>query len=460
MKPPSQGRDGDTPLVLVVEDDEIMRLSLLDRLRIVDIPALSAGSLAEARQILGRGQADILVTDIRLPDGTGRELFHDVLRRTPRMPVILATAYGSVAEAVELVKAGAADYLTKPFSMDAFIAQVQRAIDRVMVDRDAQQIVDDSGVARRAGSGVLGPSPAMRSIERLVARIAEVDSSVLISGESGVGKEVIANLIHRNSRRASAPFIKINCAAIPANLVESELFGHEKGAFTGAERRHIGRFEQAQGGTLLLDEIAEISLDIQVKLLRVLQERALERVGGRETIDLDIRLLAATQVDLQQAIELGRFRPDLFWRLNVIHISVPPLRDRAEDIPFLAQRFVRHFAAAMSKAVDGIEASAEAQLLTHPFPGNVRELKNLIERAVALCEGRQIAESDLLLDGSGDEAADGDGGSLREAVERTERNVILQALTRCQWHVAEAAQALGISRKNLWEKMRRYDIRR
>ncbi len=440
--------------VLLIEDDAIMRVSLEERLRLEGISAIAVETLAAARRELARGQVDLVVTDIRLPDGTGRDLFHEVSAAYPGLPVIVMTAFGSVADAVELVKAGAVDYLTKPFKMDAFVTNVRRMLGNLAERREAVSV---------AGSGMLGRSIAMRAVERLVARIAPLDSSVLITGESGVGKEVVANLIHYASARADKPFVKINCAAIPFNLVESELFGHEKGAFTGADRRRLGRFEQAQGGTIFLDEIAEIPAETQVKLLRVIQERLVERVGGSQSIPLDVRILAATQVDLQQSIEAGKFRSDLFWRLNVIHLDIPPLRERREDVPLLARRFIEMQAKAMGKRVWGLSAEAERRLLQLPFAGNVRELKNLIERAVALCDGTRIEVHDLFLtplDYSERSASLAEFPSLKEAVEETEQETIRKTLSRCGGAVGLAAEQLGISRKCLWEKMRRYGIGR
>lgn len=440
--------------VLLIEDDAIMRVSLEERLRLEGISATAVETLAAARRELARGQVDLVVTDIRLPDGTGRDLFHEVSAAYPGLPVIVMTAFGSVADAVELVKAGAVDYLTKPFKMDAFVTNVRRMLGNLAERREAVSV---------AGSGMLGRSIAMRAVERLVARIAPLDSSVLITGESGVGKEVVANLIHHASARADKPFVKINCAAIPFNLVESELFGHEKGAFTGADRRRLGRFEQAQGGTIFLDEIAEIPAETQVKLLRVIQERLVERVGGSQSIPLDVRILAATQVDLQQSIEAGKFRSDLFWRLNVIHLDIPPLRERREDVPLLARRFIEMQAKAMGKRVWGLSAEAERRLLQLPFAGNVRELKNLIERAVALCDGTRIEVHDLFLtplDYSERSASLAEFPSLKEAVEETEQETIRKTLSRCGGAVGLAAEQLGISRKCLWEKMRRYGIGR
>ncbi len=455
----STGQTGDAARVLLVEDDEIMRLSLDDRLRLEGIPVTSVPDLAQARRELASNGPDLVVSDVRLPDGSGATLFEDVCRHHPGTPVILITAYVSVPEAVALIKAGAVDYITKPFDIETFVALVKRTLSRLS-DTHRAELTGADGGTFRAGTGVLGRSPAMRRIEQVVACLKHVASSVLITGESGVGKEVVARFIHHNSSRADGPFVAVNCAAIPINLVESELFGHERGAFTGADRRRIGRFEQAEGGTLFLDEIAEIPPEVQVKLLRVLQERKIERVGGTASIDLDVRVLAATQVDLAGALAEHRFRADLYWRLNVIHIDIPPLRERSEDILYLSRNFVAEHAQAMEKDVKGLSARAEACLLGMPFPGNVRELKNLLERAVALCAGNQIEEHDLYILES--EATDRPAGplSLKEAVKESESAAIRSALVHSDGSVTKAAEALDISRKNLWEKMKRYGIKR
>jgi DNA-binding NtrC family response regulator len=447
--------------VLIVEDEEIMRLSLEDRLRLEGIPVRAASDFAGAHDQLAKGDVDMVITDIRLPDGSGAGLFDDISRHYPGTPVILMTAYGEVTDAVELVKAGAADYLTKPFDMKLFITKVRRNLSRIADARLSAEFLGPGGQAFRPGSGVLGKSPPMRRIERLVARLATADSSVLITGESGAGKEVVATLIHQNSGRAPGPFITVNCAALPASLVESELFGHEKGAFTGATHRHIGRFEQARVGTIFLDEIAEIPAEIQVKLLRVLQEHIIERVGGEKSIPLNVRVIAATQVDLDEAVKDGRFRSDLFWRLNVIHIHIPPLRERREDILYLSRQFVQRQASEMASPVKGLSADAEARLLAMSFPGNVRELKNILERAVALSDGPRIVARDLeILDDEGADAGDWPdrATTLKQSIEAAERTAILDALARNDWVIHKTAATLDISRKSLWEKMKRHAI--
>jgi DNA-binding NtrC family response regulator len=441
--------------VLLVEDDEIMRLSLEDRLRLEGIPVYAAHSIASAKRELEKGGVDLVVTDIRLPDGNGIELFDDISSRFPGLPVILMTAYSDVSDAVALVKAGALDYLTKPFDIREFIKLVEHHLSCIA---DNCLALDGSGEhdSFKPGSGYLGKSTAMRKIERLVARLVESDSSVLLTGESGVGKEVVATLIHNNSLRSQGPMIKVNCAALSSSLIESELFGHEKGAFTGATQQRIGRFEQAQGGTIFLDEIAEVSPDIQVKLLRVLQEREIERVGGSESISLDVRVIAATQVVLADSIKKHEFRSDLYWRLNVIHIEIPPLRERREDIIYLARLFVRELAKKSGNSIKGLSKEAEIQLQSMSYPGNVRELKNMIERAVALCDGHWISTSDLLtLDSN---THDFSATTLRQSIEEAERQAINKALIENSGVINQAADSLGISRKSLWEKMKRYGI--
>ena len=441
--------------VLLVEDDEIMRLSLEDRLRLENIPVQAVADLSGARKELEKGEIDLVVTDIRLPDGTGIELFSDISNRFPGIPVILMTAFGDVSDAVTLVQAGALDYLTKPFDIRDFIGKIERHLSRIA---DAQLTLDSTAgeTSFKAGSGRLGKSPVMRRVEKLVARLRESDSSVLITGESGVGKEVVASLIHHNSMRKHRPMVKVNCAALSPTLIESELFGHEKGAFTGAVKQRIGRFEQAQGGTIFLDEIAEVSPEIQVKLLRVLQEREIERVGGVEPITLDVRVIAATQVDLDESIKNHEFRSDLYWRLNVIHMSIPPLQERREDIVYLARLFVADQATRTGSTIKGLSRDAEFQLQSMSFPGNVRELRNIIERAVALCDAPWISPAELLLED--EDREDVSTSTLRESIEEAERKAILKALVENDHKINQAAAALGISRKNLWEKMKRYNI--
>ena len=456
----SEREDDADSYILLVEDDEFMRLSLEDRLRLEEISFRTACNIADAYGQLEKGDIDLVVTDIRLPDGSGADLFRYVTQHFPGTPVILMTAYGDVADAVTLVKAGAVEYLTKPFDLVEFIDKLRRQLSRVA---DAHLFTDAAGVSNttfKPGSGFLGKNPEMRKIERLVARLYDSDSSVLITGESGVGKEVIASMIHNNNHRRSGPIVRVNCAALSPGLVESELFGHEKGSFTGALKKRIGRFEQAHGGTIFLDEIAEISQDIQVKLIRVLQERVIERVGGQEPIPLDVRVIAATQVDLEDAVEKGEFRSDLYWRINVIRIHVPPLRERKEDILYLARKFVQEFAIEAENPVTGMTKEAESLLVSMAFRGNVRELRNTMERAVVLSAGPLIGEDDLAPLGVSKlpDHQEAPTATLKESMQTAEHMAILRALSDSNRVIHRAADMLGISRKNLWEKMKRYGI--
>lgn len=447
--------------VLLVEDDEIMRLSLEDRLNLEGIPTRAVGNITSAKKEMENGDIDLVVTDIRLPDGTGIELFEHISQYFPGIPVLLMTAYGDVSDAVALVKSGALDYLTKPFDINDFILKVKRHLSRIV---DSHLIMNNSSTIKtpfKPGSGYLGKSTAMRRIERLVARLKDSDSSVLITGESGVGKEVVANLIHSNSPRAQGPMIKVNCAALSPTLIESELFGHEKGAFTGATQQHIGRFEQAHGGTIFLDEIAEVSPEIQIKLLRVLQEREIDRVGSVKPIPVDVRVIAATQVILKDAIKNNTFRSDLYWRLNVIHIEIPPLRQRKEDITYLARLFVNEFSEKSGGKIKGLSKEAELLLQSIPFTGNVRELKNMMERAVALSDGSWLREIDLYtMEPDNSNNSDNSITTLKESIAKAECRAINKALIDNSGKINKASDALGISRKSLWEKMKRYGIER
>jgi two-component system response regulator AtoC len=452
----SGSKDFSEHCLLLVEDDEIMRMSLEDRLKLEGICVRAVGDVTSARNELQKGNIDLVVTDIRLPDGTGIDLYADMSRHFPGVPVIFMTAYGDISDAVSLIKSGAIDYLTKPFSMDEFIDKIKRHLTRI-ADTSLTLSNTGSGDNRfKPGTGRLGKSPAMRNIERLVARISESDSSILITGESGVGKEVVATLIHNNSLRSRNTMVKVNCAALPSSLIESELFGHEKGAFTGAMQQRIGRFEQAQKGTIFLDEVAEVSPDIQVKLLRVLQEREIERVGGVDSIPLDIRVIAATQVVLEEAIEKNEFRSDLYWRLNVINIDIPPLRERREDILYLSNLFIKELNKTTGSSIKGLSKDAELQLLSMPFSGNVRELKNIIERAIILCDGPWIGASDLPT--LGNNIYDSSKMTLRQSIEDAERKAIREALAKNSGLINQTSDSLGISRKSLWEKMKRYGI--
>ena len=448
------------PRVLIVDDDQIIRVTLEDRLQMDGFQTTTAADFATARKLLAERCFDIVATDIRLPDGDGRDLFEAVCRIHPGTPVILMTGFISVEDAVALTKAGAADYLTKPFDLDEFVAKAQRAVER-MSDLRAAPLEGPDGTMALPGTGVLGRSPALHRIEEIAARIRDVDSTVLVTGESGVGKEVVARFIHRNSARAGGPFVPVNLAGLPGQLVAGDLFGVEKGAFPGADERRAGKFEQAQGGTLFLDEIAEVPPETQLMLLRVLQERRVEPLGGGRPVELDVRVIAASQADLEEEVAAGRFRTDLFWRLNVLRFEVPPLRERPEDILFLARRFVAEHAARVHRHVVGLSAAAEDHLLRFPFPGNVRQLRNMVERAVVMAAGPRIQDFELFAEEQPlkpEEPAPDLPLNLKANVESAERAAIERALSEAGGVLHLAAEHLGVSRKTLWEKMRRYHI--
>lgn len=438
--------------VLIVEDDDIIRFSVEDRLRLSGIPAVSSSDITGAIYHLSQGGIDLVITDIRLPDGSGRDLFAKIARHHPGLPVVLMTAFGSVADAVDLIKAGALDYIEKPFDMDVFLAKLKRVLGDILASRDATELIGQDGAAVHLGSGLLGRNPAMQRIERLVARVKDVDSPIIITGESGVGKEVLAGLLHRNSRRRSGPYVRINCAAIAPSRFEAELFGQPEGGTWRA-----GRFEQAHHGTLFLDEVGAVPLDLQERLTRALQDGVIDRAG--EIVPVDVRVIAASQQDLTEAMNQGRFLPDLYWCLEVIHIRVPALRDRPEDILFFARQFLQDFAAKSRKSINGLTENAEHWLCDRAWPGNLWELRNVLARAVTLAAGTRIDRGDLLPVGEDDLphriTAD---ATLRAAVEEAEQGAIRAALARHHWAIGRAAESLGISRKGLWEKMRRYGI--
>lgn len=444
--------DFESMKVLVVEDDDLIRLSVEDRLRLSGIPVVAASDIGGAIYHLSQGGIDLVITDIRLPDGSGRDLFAKITRHHPGLPVVLMTAFGTVADAVELIKAGALDYIEKPFDMEVFLVKLKRILGDILAARDTTELIGHDGTSVRPGSGFLGRNPAMHRIERLVARIKDVDSPIIITGESGVGKEVLAGVLHRNSRRRLGPYVRVNCAAISPPRFESELFGQAEGASWKP-----GRFEQAHGGTLFLDEVGAVPMDLQERLVRVLQDSAIDRNGDRAMID--VRVIVASQQNLTEAMNQGRFLPDLYWSLEVIHIRVPPLRERTEDVVFFARLFLQEFAGKFRKTINGLTESAEQWLVGQTWQGNLWELRNVLARAVALAAGTRIDRCDLLPVGDEDSPPSSPTeATLRTTVEEAEQGAIRAALARHHWAIGRAAEALGISRKGLWEKMRRYGI--
>ncbi|WP_371133083.1 sigma-54-dependent transcriptional regulator [Humidesulfovibrio sp.] len=402
---------------------------------------------------------DLILMDVRMAGLSGIEALKEIKAYNPAIPILIMTAYSNVESAVEAIKAGAYDYLTKPLDFDDLKLTLERALDHTSL-RDENKALRVTLAASFDPGGIIGSSPPMRQLLDMLSTIAPSEATVLITGESGTGKELIAKALHANSSRKNGPYVAVNCAALTETLLESELFGHEKGAFTGAERRRDGRFQMADKGTIFLDEIGEISMTMQVKLLRAIQEREVQRVGGDHAIKVDVRILAATNRDLMHEVELGRFRQDLYYRLNVVTLSLPPLRDRVEDIPLLATHFLKKFASKNGKQVKGFTPEAMDRLLKYPWPGNVRELENGVERAVVLLAGEYIREQDLpsaiALSGAGASPA---GVNIQDmTLDEIERVAILDALEGAGGNKSETARKLGITRKTLHAKLQRYGV--
>jgi DNA-binding NtrC family response regulator len=442
-------------LVLVVDDDpgvrESFRLILEDDYRL-----LEAAEGSEALDLVRRRPVDLVLLDLRLPGSDGLEILERIKAIDDQIEVILVTAAQSVRTAVAAIKLGAFDYVTKPFEEEELLALVRRAVERRALDREVVYL--RSELEREHDfDELVGESPAMRQLAQLVTSVARSPLTVLVTGESGTGKELVARALHGQGARRQGPFVPVNVAAIAETLIESDLFGHEKGAFTGATARKVGRFELAQGGTLFLDEIASLRVDLQAKILRVLQEREIERVGGTRRIPIDVRVVAASNTDLRRAVRAGTFREDLFYRLNVVEIAVPPLRDRRQDIPLLVDHFIRKYDRRFHRRVERMSPQALEVLLGHRWPGNVRELQNLVERCVALVDGPTIEVEhlplDLVLPADGGVAGEDALGPLRQAREQFERQVVLRVLARVGGNQTQAARILGLHRNSLRAKL-------
>lgn len=428
--------------IALVEDDPIMGESLNEFLELEGCRVAWWRSGQEALAGFARLEPDLVICDIRLPDMSGEEVFRKVATDAEAPPFLFMTAYGQIDQAVALIRAGGGDYVTKPFELDDLIARARRLVMR-----------------RPTSTGVLGVSQAMRRLETLISRVAHRSTPVLLTGETGVGKEICARHLHAISHGTAQPFIAVNCAAIPDNLLESEVFGHEKGAFTGAASRHLGYAERARSGTLFLDEVAELPLVLQAKLLRLLDERSFYRMGGEVPVPFQARIVCATHRDLAAEVAAGRFREDLFYRINVVMLHVPPLRDRPGDIRLLLSRFFAEMAPAANPALHGISTLTEDAALNHRWPGNVRELRNRLERAVTLATGEWLMPGDLFPESARQERpAEGNARSLATARDAAERQQIERALRETRGQIGEAAKRLGISRTTLWERMRRYSI--
>ncbi|MEW6275645.1 MAG: sigma-54 dependent transcriptional regulator [Bacillota bacterium] len=447
-------------LILVIDDEASVREALTDVLTDHGYRVECAASGGEGLEKIEALNPDAALLDIRMPDIDGIKVLELVKRRGERTPVILITAYGSTQTTIEAMKLGAFDYLMKPLKIHDLLEVVKKAVEvKELIDRARA----GENIADVDADAMIGLSPIMQNVYKIIGRVTNTNATVLIRGESGTGKELVARAIHYNSVRKDRPFIKINCASIPESLLESELFGHEKGAFTGAVAAKPGKFELAHKGTIFLDEIGEISLSTQTKLLRVLQEREFERVGGTETIKVDARIIAATNKDLEKSIESGHFREDLYYRLNVVEIVLPPLRERKEDIPALLSHIIKGCGAEYKKAIRGFSEEAMEILMNYDWPGNIRELKNVCERAVLMSTGPVLGVEVLPLTLRKksrrlswlDEIP---GGSLKEIVQEVEREIILRALEEHNWNRSAAAQALKMNRSSFYAKLKELGI--
>ena len=444
--------------ILVVDDEPTARLGLEKLLRRKGYSVQAEVDGEAALQAAAEFAPDVVVTDLKMPRMDGIELLKQLRAQDREVPVIVATAFGEVQSAVAAMRAGADDYLTKPLEIDELILAIERAMERRALRSEAENLRRQ--LREHDGSGLqsmLGASAPMQNVYQTAQQVAGSRATVLITGESGTGKGELARTIHALSPRAMAPFVTLHCAALAENLLETELFGHEKGSFTGADRKRVGRFEQAQGGTVFLDEIGEISPAIQVKLLRVLQERAFERVGSSETIKVDVRLMAATNRDLARAVREGKFREDLYYRLNVVHIEVPPLRLRGRDSLMLAEHFLKRFVEENHARIKGFTERARHKILQHRWPGNVRELENAMERAVVMCKGNMIDVDHLPFEGAPDVQ-----GGVRipgSTMAEIERHAILSTVDAVEGSTSRAAEILDLSVRTIQYRMHAYGRR-
>jgi len=442
--------------ILVVDDEQVHRYMLCNMLKEWGWRCVEADDGDTAVKAVKEHSYDAVLMDVRMARMSGREAFDYIHKYDPALPVVIMTAYSSVDDAVAIIKQGAHDYLTKPLDFDRLRLTLERALDHHQVEEKRQQIRPESQVLE---TGIIGDSLPMAELLEMISYVAPTEATVLVTGESGTGKELVAEALHSNSERNSGPFVKVNCAALAESLLESELFGHEKGAFTGADRHRDGKFVQADGGTLFLDEIGETTPAMQVKLLRVLQEGELQRVGGEKTVTVDVRIIAATNRDLEQEVQNGSFREDLYYRLNVVTLIVPPLRERDNDVELLVDHFVAIFAQKNRRRVDAITPSCMKLLRSYPWPGNVRELENAIERGIILMRGEQLTEKSLPLSiqkFGADPVKDNSDkpASLQDA----EKALIAQTLKETHGNKSEAARRLGITRKTLQNKLQKYEV--
>ena len=440
---------------LVLDDDAPMARLIGDILKQDSMKTRVTEDGREALRILDRGGIDLVITDLKMPHVDGMKVLEHARSVNPGTVVIIITGYGSIESAIEAVKRGAYDYIEKPFEPDAFMVLIQRAKEYIRLSQENKRLLREIDVCK--DDGIVGTSRAMDRLKELTARIAPFDTTVLIQGETGTGKELAARLIHRGGKRSRETFLPVNCGALADSLLESELFGYEKGAFTGADRAKKGLFESADGGTIFLDEIHATSPGFQVKLLRVLQEGSFLRVGGTEPVSVDVRIIAASNTSLEKEVEAGKFRKDLFYRLNVVTVDIPPLKKRKEDIPSLAYHFLNKLSLKYGKQFTGIAPEAIKQLSEYSWPGNVRELENIIEKAILFATGTELSTVHLPRETSQRGMEDDDCFSLR-TLEDMERAIIGKTLNSLQGQKAKAAAVLGISTTSLWRKIKKYGL--
>ncbi len=451
------------PTILVTEDGKTQREMLRDFLVGEGYDVLEAEDGKKAIARVKDSHVDIILLDYKMPSMDGMEVLKEMKSINPEIDVIMMTAYGTIETAVNAMKEGAYDYVTKPVELDELLVLLERISEKRDIIRENEILKDnlrDKGVT---ADQIIYQGRAMEEVVNMAGRVAASRAAVLIRGESGTGKELISKLIHNLSPRSERPMITVNCAALPETLLESELFGHEKGAFTGSTQRRIGRFEEADGGTLFLDEIGELSPGVQVKLLRFLQEKEFQRLGGNHTLNSDVRVISATNRDLDERLKNGDFREDLYYRLNVVVITVPPLRERKEDIPLLIDYFMKAYCRENGKSVDAVSREARDLLIKYDYPGNVRELENIIERAVVITRDSIISKRDLPFQAEPEESFKGivpGSGTIKENVEMLERGMIERAMNECSRHQTRAAESLGISERMLRYKLKKYGFKK
>lgn len=447
--------------VLIVDDERNIRSGLSIAFEDEDFDTLEAENGEVAWNIINKKSVDLVITDLRMPVLSGYDLLKRISSTFPTLPVIVLTGHGTIEDAVKAMQDGAIDFFTKPVDLDHIILTARKALQNSKILEQNRRLTEEITTLKQkvqARGTIIGKSEKLTKMMSLIEQVAPTRASVLVTGESGVGKELVADAIHRLSDRKDGPFIKVHCASLSSNLLESELFGHEKGAFTGAVSQKKGRFELADGGTIFLDEIGEIDSATQVKILRVLQEREFERVGGTETVKVDVRIVAATNRDLLEEVKKGNFREDLFYRLNVVHIEVPPLRERKEDIPLLMSSFLEEFNREDNRAIEGFSPAARKAMYAYSWPGNIRQLRNTIESAVVTCRGKVIDTGDLpeqiVAENRAGEVSIRLGVTLSEA----ERTVIMSTLDFCEGNKTKASEMLGIGRKTLHRKLEEYNV--